>query len=105
MSFRVTDCAEPPFVVPLGSPRTEARHTEINSYPFALSFVEGLLSSFHTVRRSEESYLMQNFASREIPSRYLCSRSTNPSLIIRSIIELSKNSLTEVSPLLSQFRT
>jgi hypothetical protein len=88
-------------MVRLGSPRTEARHTEINSYPFALSFVEGLLSSFHTVRRSEESYLMKKLRLQEIPSRYLYSRSTNPSLIIRSIIELSKNSLTEVSPLLS----
>ena len=43
------DCVKTPFMVRLGSPRTDVRHYKSSIQPFALSFVEGLLKSFHTI--------------------------------------------------------
>ena len=43
------DCVKTPFMVRQGSPRTVMCHYKLSTYPFALSTVEGLRSSFHTV--------------------------------------------------------
>ena len=51
-SLPSSECVKTPFMVRPGSPRTVRFHRKLSTYPFALSPVEGLRTTFHTVCRS-----------------------------------------------------
>src|SRR6267142_3784448 len=51
--FPAADCVKTAFMLRVASARTVVELTRLNTQPFALSPVEGLLLSFHTLWRSK----------------------------------------------------